>query len=503
MALMQKGTKGPSPITLSYRKQSKQVPLIRTIPTNGISPSAIFQKGNWHENTFLIDGTMGGWFDGDFSLLGASPFGIFQSKGKHARFDYLQSKKNQTFFSSENPVTVLESWLRRFKMTKNPESLFPDIPFLYGGVAGFFSYDLVRQFEKIPSHREEEHDIPDIGLLFLNFFIVVDHRQDIMHLIYNPLPEIEMGADGKTVYRTASKKLDEIEVLLMDTGSSEDDRIHDFTIEATKDCTARRYIEMVHQAKQYIAAGDIFQVNLSHHFTAPYFYKSLFGIYQKLSQINPSPFASYFDLQGIQIASGSPERLVRVINDIVETCPIAGTKPRGKDVIEDERLIQSLYSSKKEQAEHLMLIDLERNDLGKICRYGTVFVDSMMALEKYSHVSHLVSNIKGKLIAGTSPLHVLNALFPGGTITGVPKIRCMEIIAELEKRSRGIYTGAIGYIGFDGEIDLNIAIRTCVRKKNVISFQVGAGIVADSNPELEYEETLHKAAAFMKAIRAS
>ncbi|MFQ5950282.1 MAG: anthranilate synthase component I family protein, partial [Nitrospiria bacterium] len=274
---------------------------------------------------------------------------------------------------------------------------------------------------------------------------------------------------------------------------------------AQADRSPAAYMEMVRRAKGYIAAGDIFQANLSHRLTFRFPFKSLFPIYRRLWRINPSPFSAYLDLGEIQIASGSPERLVCIKKgahaDIVETRPIAGTRPRGRDPLEDIRMIKALYESEKERAEHLMLIDLERNDLGKICRYGTVRVDSLMTLEKYSHVFHLVSNVRGELIPGASPLQVLQALFPGGTITGVPKIRCMEIIAELEGKARGIYTGAIGYIGFGGEMDLNIAIRTWVRRGDEMMFQVGAGIVADSDPQSEYQETLQKAAALMKALQ--
>jgi anthranilate/para-aminobenzoate synthase component I len=209
----------------------------------------------------------------------------------------------------------------------------------------------------------------------------------------------------------------------------------------------------------------------------------------------------------IEIASGSPERLVHLHKEtekrFVETRPIAGTRPRGKNLTEDEKMIRQLYESEKERAEHLMLVDLERNDLGKICRYGSVHVDSLMALEKYSHVIHLVSQIRGEIRPEILPTQVIKALFPGGTITGVPKIRCMQIISELEKKSRGIYTGAIGYITFSGEMDLNIAIRTWVRHHDTLTFQVGAGIVADSDPDLEYQETLQKAAALMNALQDS
>jgi anthranilate/para-aminobenzoate synthase component I len=260
---------------------------------------------------------------------------------------------------------------------------------------------------------------------------------------------------------------------------------------------------MVSRAKEYIAAGDIFQANLSHRFHATLSGESIFPLYQNLREINPSPFSAYLNMGGFEIASGSPERLVRVKRTkgkfLVETRPIAGTCPRGQDDAEDQEKIAKLYGSEKERAEHLMLVDLERNDLGRVSRFGTVSVDALMTLERYSHLFHLVSNIVGELRESVSATDVISALFPGGTITGVPKVRCMQIISELESHPRGPYTGSLGYIDFSGEIDLNIIIRTFYRKGSDLFFQVGAGIVADSDPEMEYQETLQKAAALIAA----
>ena len=486
-------------------------PLIKTISANLISATQLFQRMNFREKALLFDGAMGGWFEGRFSLLTGSPFGIFRSKGSQSRFDYFTENGTQRFTSNSDPIVTLQGWLDRFKAKTISYGSASNIPFLQGGLAGFFSYELVHHFENIPAAAQQNKHLNDIHLLFLNLFILIDHRKDLLHMIYAPLPEIRMGRNPKSVHREGWQKIRALEERLLQS-SDHLDRIPapsiqpDFSFQATSHCSRERYIEMVLQAKEYIAVGEIFQANLSHCFSTRFPSKSLFALYQKLSTINPSPFSAYLDLKEVQIASVSPERLVQIkkgrTEDVVETRPIAGTKPRGTDQVADQNLVDSLYQSDKERAEHLMLIDLARNDLGKICRYSTVKVDSMMTLEQYSHVSHLVSNITGILRPGTSPLQVLGAIFPGGTITGVPKIRCMAIISELEKRARGIYTGAIGTIGFDGEMDLNIAIRTAVLENECLSYQVGAGIVADSDPALEYQETLHKAAAFFKAIGA-
>jgi anthranilate synthase component 1/para-aminobenzoate synthetase component 1 len=265
--------------------------------------------------------------------------------------------------------------------------------------------------------------------------------------------------------------------------------------------TKVQFEEMVLKAKEYIRAGDIFQVNLSQRLVSPV-EGDYFSLYKKLRKINPSPFACYLELDGLCVASCSPERLVRLSQGVVETRPIAGTRPRGQNHQEDEALWAELILNEKERAEHIMLVDLERNDLGRICEYGSVRVDELMVIEDYSHVFHIVSNIQGQLTPGRDFLDVIRACFPGGTITGTPKIRSMEIIDELEPTRRGLYTGSIGYISFSGEMDLNIVIRTFIIKDGMAYIQVGSGIVADSVPEREYHETLYKAQALVSALQA-
>ncbi|MEK6652770.1 MAG: anthranilate synthase component I family protein, partial [Nitrospirota bacterium] len=262
----------------------------------------------------------------------------------------------------------------------------------------------------------------------------------------------------------------------------------------------KQYMGIVKKTKGYIAAGDIFQANLSLRVSAEIGRTKPWELYKILRSINPSPFAAYIDFGDYQIVSSSPERLISIRNGIVETRPIAGTRPRGKDREEDEKMRKELLLNEKERAEHIMLIDLERNDIGRVCDYGSVHVDELMITEDYSHVIHIVSNVKGNLADGKTCFDAIKAAFPGGTITGVPKVRCMEIIAELEPVSRGPYTGSIGYIGFSGNMDLNIIIRTFLIKKGFAYVQAGAGIVADSDPEREYYESLKKAEALVKTL---
>src|SRR5208337_3794828 len=260
------------------------------------------------------------------------------------------------------------------------------------------------------------------------------------------------------------------------------------------------YMEMVRKTKEYIAAGDIFQANLSQRLSAFVGSVNPWDIYKVLRRINPSPFAAFADFGSYSIISSSPERLVKVTDRVIETRPIAGTRPRGQSINEDARMRAELLLNEKERAEHIMLIDLERNDIGRVSEFGSVIVDELMITEDYSHVMHIVSNIKGLLKSDKTCFDLIRAAFPGGTITGVPKVRCMEIIDELEPVSRGPYTGSLGYIGFAGAMDLNIIIRSFVLKNEHAYIQAGAGIVADSDPEREYYETLKKAEALIKTI---
>jgi len=481
---------------------SLEAPLIRTLPKQGASCAEIFQKTGWGKNAIFLEGRRQGWFCGGYSLIGGAPFGLFQSKGGASSFDYFGAGRKRHFCAKRDPLVFLQHWLNTFQAKGAQDDASAPLPFLQGGVAGFLAYELAQQLEVLPSPRGIS-DLPDMTLLFLNLFILVDHAQDAIHLIYAPAPEICMGADPPDVRKQAADKLSSLTAKL-EAPSPLRPEFPGRALDLLPECAAESYMRRVRRAKDYIAAGDIFQANLSYRFSAPCPEASLFPLYTRLQAINPSPFSCYLNLGWLEVASGSPERLVRVKREaavrIVETRPIAGTKPRGRNPGEDDAQLRALYGSLKEQAEHLMMVDLERNDLGRICRYGSVRVDEMMALERYSHVFHLVSNIRGELLPEATPLQVLRALFPGGTITGVPKIRCMEIISELEKRPRGIYTGAIGYIGFDGEMDFNIAIRTWVRQGGRMHCQVGAGIVADSDPASEYQETLQKAAALREAL---
>jgi anthranilate/para-aminobenzoate synthase component I len=374
----------------------------------------------------------------------------------------------------------------------------PSLPPFQGGVAGYFGYELIRLWESLPRRAHDDLGTPDIALLFTDLLIVFDHAEGELWLIFNPGGERFSKESRAELWEEGEER---IASLIERLGSRIAPRPDIFAPSRFYPMMSPDdYIERVVRCQTYIGDGDIFQANLSHRFSSPLENSEPVDLYRRLSLVNPSPFAAYLDLGDLVLAGASPERLIKRSRNQVETRPIAGTRPRGKTLEEDRQMEETLLSDEKERAEHIMLVDLERNDLGKVCRFGSVKVDEWMGIERYSHVFHIVSNIRGELSAGRDPIDLLCAVFPGGTITGVPKVRCMEIIDELEPVARGPYTGAMGYISFGGDMDLSIIIRTLVIQKETLYLQVGAGIVADSKPRREYEETLHKAQAALTAL---
>ncbi|MDI6752329.1 MAG: anthranilate synthase component I family protein [bacterium] len=419
------------------------------------------------ENSFLLESVKGKENIARHSFIGFDPFLVV--KAKEDRMIVCSEKGEITLRG--NPFHLLKGILKEAKAHPH-----------FNGGFGYFGYELAWFIEDLPKKKKDGLDLPDLYLIFPKSLIVFDHKLQSLNILSPKKEEVE-------------KKISDIRHQTSDIR----DQTSDLRPQIDSNFTKEGYIKMVERAKKYIKAGDIYQANLSQRLSArieidPWI------LYQRLIAINPSPFSAYFELDGFSIASSSPERLVRVKDGLIETRPIAGTRPRSKIKAEDEKLASELILSQKERAEHIMLVDLERNDLGRVCRYGTVKVDELMAIERYSHVMHIVSNISGELKSGIDFIDCILATFPGGTITGVPKVRCMEIINELEPTKRGPYTGSIGYIGFDGTMDLNIIIRTFVIKDGVAYIQAGGGIVADSEPILEYYETLHKAEALVQSF---
>lgn len=365
-----------------------------------------------------------------------------------------------------------------------------------GGAVGYWGYELAQELESISFRPKRKVPLPRLGLLFFRDLIVFDHCRKDYYLISWLIPKAEVSFPQ--ALKQAEENLQEMEEafsLPPETPPNGRFHLHRFRAEISK----ARFKKMVRKAKAYIRAGDIYQANLSQRFSFS-FDGSPLKLYDRLRETNPSPFSAVLHWEDLFVASSSPELLVAKQGRRCVTCPIAGTRPRGRNAAETERLAQELLANGKERAEHLMLVDLERNDLGRVSKWRSVRVKELMRLEKYARVIHIVSEITSQLHPSKDAWDLIQAMFPGGTITGCPKIRSMEIIDELEPVERGVYTGSIGYVGFDGNVKLNIAIRTLVLLQNQGYLQVGAGIVADSDPEREYEETLHKGEALAEAL---
>ncbi|MBA7544699.1 Anthranilate synthase component 1 [subsurface metagenome] len=374
----------------------------------------------------------------------------------------------------------------------------PGLPRFSGGAVGYLSYDLVRFFEKLPEFNSDDLKLPDVYLIFSDTLVVFDHLKHKIKIISNAYVN---GEDLVKSYQRAMAKIDKIIAKLKSplNLSSQSSFSKKRKVSFSSNLSKSSFVKKVKKAKEYIKAGDIIQVVISQRFqteirTEP------FNLYRALRSINPSPYMYYLKFKDLKLIGSSPEILVRLEGGRVTVRPIAGTRPRGKDEKEDRFLEKELLSDEKEKVEHIMLVDLGRNDIGKVCRYGSVKVNELMKVERYSHVMHLVSNVNGKVKKDKDQFDVLRSSFPAGTVTGAPKVRAMEIIEELEPIRRGPYAGAVGYFSFSGNLDACITIRTLVIKNNVAYLQAGAGIVADSIPEKEYEETKNKAKALMEAI---
>ena len=424
---------------------------------------------------------------GRFSLIVGEPFGRLTAKGGRIQ---LQSKQGIQNLQG-NPFRILQELLNTHRAVR-----LAGFPPFVGGAVGFIGFDAYQYWERLPSRACDDLHLPDLDLLLCHEAIVLDHLQGKLWLIVLADPQ---GDPGRAYDEAVAK----VEGLLRRATRSPECRFSDNPLPTagfpSSTHTRASFEAMVREAKRFIAQGQIYQANLSQRFTMNRTTDS-WALYQRLTTINPSPFAAFADFQNVQVVSASPERLLRVSARQVETRPIAGTRPRGRNAVETAQLRRELILNEKERAEHLMLVDLERNDLGRVSRYGSVRVDDLMALEEYSHVIHIVSNITGTLRPRVGAADVLEAVFPGGTITGCPKIRCLEIIDALEPVRRQLYTGSLGYFSFTGDLDCNLLIRTALITGEEVHVQVGAGIVADSDPSMEYEETLHKAEALMEAF---
>jgi para-aminobenzoate synthetase component 1 len=437
---------------------------------------------------------------GRYSFIMAAPFSWLSSRGGTVIQD-------SVIHRGVDPFAVLQECLRQWHV----ESLEGFPPF-QGGAAGLFGYDLCHHLERLPRAKFDEFETPDLALGFYDWVVAFDQASRRTWIVSTGLPEIE----PKRRRQRAIRRLKQVKRFLKEktaTGHApyEPDRenalaptapLHELPGFPNVFSNFNRdgYLAAARKAIEYVHAGDCFQVNLSQRLLHRATIAPL-DLYGRLRERNPAPFAAYFDLGDFVILSASPERFLRVDDGRVETRPIKGTRPRGRTLEEDTRFREELIHSAKDRAENVMIIDLLRNDLGRVCCYGSVQVPAVCRLESYRTVHHLVSEVTGRLRAGLGPIDLLRAAFPGGSVTGAPKVRAMEIIAELEPTARGPYCGCLGYIGFDGSVDTNILIRTFTVGRGWMQFPVGGGIVADSSPEAEYQETLHKAEGLLSALR--
>jgi para-aminobenzoate synthetase component 1 len=479
-------------------------PLIEEIFTP-LTALELFEPIKDRPYSFFLDSGMDPQRLGRYSFLGSEPFLVMSSRGSEITLIRGQEHKVQ----HGNPFDALGKLLEIYKLDHCPAP----VPFL-GGAVGYFSYDLCHFIERLPSAAMDDLKLPESYFAFYDTIVAFNHLEGKAYLVATGFPEMEEGQR----LRRARMRLEEMKdwlcsnhsIIASEAKQSRDrdcfvataprnDR-QDKKITLKSNFTPEEYMKAVNRVREYIAAGDVFQVNLSQRFEAdlkipPY------ELYKRLRTVNPAPFASYLNFSGVAIVSASPERFLKVQGDLVETRPIKGTRPRGRDSVEDERLAHELTHSTKDHAENMMIVDLERNDLGRVCHYGTVKVTELAILETFPTVFHLTSTVVGRLRRGKSNIDLLKATFPGGSITGAPKVRAMEIIDELEPTKRSVYTGSIGYLGFNEDMDINIVIRTFLIKEGKAYFQVGGGIIYDSEPEAEYMETLDKARALIQALQ--
>ena len=487
-------------------RSGRKVPVAACLPLES-KADELFRAVDFKAPCLLLESCRTHPVTGRYSLIVGEPSAVLTARGNRITLESSQGTRSW----EGDPLGEMQRILDRRRAVR--PAGFP--PFV-GGAVGFLGYDACRHVEPISLKSKEDMNLPDLGFLFCDEAIVLDHLEEKLWVIAlaDPSGDLDRSYDEavarverlrKRITRTSGTISRSFPPSIGVEGRLQresDPRFREDDVRRFQSTHTRAEFErMVREAKRFISDGEIYQVNLSQRFSMP-LAQEPWELYRRIRAINPSPFAAYADFGGFQILSGSPERLLRVQGRRVETRPIAGTRPKGRTAVETARLRQELILNEKERAEHLMLVDLERNDLGRVCRYGSVRVDEFMVLEEYSHVIHIVSNVRGVLRPSVRPVDLIAAAFPGGTITGCPKIRSLEVIDSLEPVRRKLYTGSLGYISASGEIDFNLLIRTAVVAESQVHVQAGAGIVADSDPGKEYEETVHKAQALLEALDA-
>ena len=474
------------------------IPVYREFAADLETPVSVYLKlMDEFGDSFLLESVEGGEQVGRYSFVGVNPRGVISLQGSLVTDRRGERAETRPLADGEDILDVIRAEMSRFR----PADL-PGLPRFQGGAVGYLGYDVVRFFEKLPDTAAAPLNVPDAIFLLADTLVVFDHARHRLMILANA----RVNGDAAAAYVEAIQMIERVSERLLRPlpaiphtrwGASPD---KDGAI-LTSNKTQVQYEAMVRQAKEYIAAGDIFQVVLSQRFSRRTTAHP-FAVYRALRMLNPSPYMFYFNLAGhdLQVIGASPEIHVRLEDGVATVRPIAGTRRRGQTPEEDKALEEELLADPKERAEHVMLVDLGRNDIGRVSEYGTVRVSDLMTIERYSHVMHIVSHVEGRLKPEMDAFDLMRATFPAGTVSGAPKVRAMEIIEELEGERRGLYAGAVGYFSYDGSMDTCIAIRTMLMQGDTLYVQAGAGIVADSDPAGEYQECMNKASALLAAV---
>ena len=484
------------PTSAEFQKlasHARFVPVYRQLTADTLTPVTAYQRiatGPW---SFLFESVVGGERVGRYSFAGSDPFLILSATGKQITIDHIGVEKRE--FSCDDPLKVLDA-----EVAKYHAATLPALPRFCGGAVGFAGYDVIRYTENLPNVPTDDRHLPDMTFAFYSSMVVFDHIRKVVLVVV-----LADTANGK-VDESRAKAEERLDVICgqLSVGAGDVQLTDiDLTVEPTPEVrsnfTQPQFHDAIAKCKEFIKAGDIFQVVISQRFEYASKAQPL-DVYRSLRMVNPSPFMFLLRTPEVDLVGSSPEIMVRVEDGETTIRPLAGTRPRGKTPQEDRDLAEELLADPKERAEHVMLIDLARNDVGRVAEYGSVKLTDAMVVERYSHVMHITSNVSGQLRKGLSAIEALRAGLPAGTVSGAPKVRAMEIIDAVEPQKRGPYGGAVGYIDFTGNMDTCIALRTLVMKDGMIYIQAGAGIVADSVPEMEYKETQNKARAMLKAI---
>jgi len=479
------------------------------------TPVSTFMKIQNSDYSFILESAEAGKHVGRYSFLGSDPSLIFTSKkdaikievkddGKFASCGGFKNKEYK-LDKNKNPLDELNNILSKFKLVQDPGH---GLPRFSGGFVGYIGYDMIDFFEPIKPFRNQDLDLPDCVMMLVDNLVIFDHLTKKIKLVCNTYADDSDSNNLGLIYDNAVKRLqdmmDKISVSLddfIDLSSASLKRGVEIDANIESNFKKEDFIDKVEKIKHEIKDGQIIQAVLSQRFSIPFKDKDPLTVYRILRAINPSPYMFFLKLRDMKLVGSSPEVMVRSEDRNVELRPIAGTRPRGSDDAEDLKLEKELINDEKERSEHIMLVDLGRNDLGRVCEYTSVKVPELMIIEKYSHVLHIVSSVMGKLRSDQNIFDLFKACFPAGTVTGAPKVKAMQIIQDMEETKRGPYAGCVGYFSFSGNMDTCITIRTILFKEDISYIQAGAGIVVDSIPEKEYEETLNKAKALIKALQ--